>query len=159
MNKTDFFHFIRKSDDTQEVHCEDTQHYLNYFAKRDAGGRIFSWNWPAFFVGPIWMIYRKMYFYAFFYSALLIFFIPMTFVVLKSLKIFIPSENLEFVISILLHILFTIFANAIYYNFAERSITKGKKTSGTVSEIRAVLYYIMMYVFFVAAGILLIKIF
>ncbi len=31
------------------------------------GGKLFSFNWPAFWLGFVWLAYRKMYLYAFLY--------------------------------------------------------------------------------------------
>jgi len=41
-----------------------TDYFLQYFARRDAGGRFWSWNWPAFFVALLWSLYRKAWGFA-----------------------------------------------------------------------------------------------
>jgi len=41
-----------------------TDYFLQYFARRDAGGRFWSWNWPAFFVALFWSLYRKAWGFA-----------------------------------------------------------------------------------------------
>lgn len=40
--------------------------YLYNFAKFQQKGERFclTWHWPAFFFGPIWFLYRKLYFWA-----------------------------------------------------------------------------------------------
>ena len=51
-------------------------HYLNkfrFFGDEGATGFAVTWSWPAFFLGFIWMLYRKMYLWA-----LMAFFIAFT---------------------------------------------------------------------------------
>lgn len=38
-----------------------TEYYLPHFEKFETLNSFTSWNWPAFFVGCWWMLYRKMY--------------------------------------------------------------------------------------------------
>lgn len=35
--------------------------YARKWNAADATGKQHGWNWPAFLIGPIWIIYRKMY--------------------------------------------------------------------------------------------------
>ncbi|HZF16765.1 MAG TPA: pilin [Steroidobacteraceae bacterium] len=35
--------------------------YVPKFLRFDAGGSKQSWNWPAFFLGVVWMLYRRMW--------------------------------------------------------------------------------------------------
>ena len=41
----------------------NTPYYVDKFNHMKLQGKLTSWNWAAFFFGPIWMIYRKMYLY------------------------------------------------------------------------------------------------
>lgn len=40
-----------------------SEYYLPVFQALTAENRYTSWNWPAFFFGPYWLIHRKMYAY------------------------------------------------------------------------------------------------
>lgn len=40
-------------------------YYANAETKENPGDIFFHWNWAAFFFGPLWLAYRKSYFYAF----------------------------------------------------------------------------------------------
>jgi Tfp pilus assembly protein PilE len=42
-------------------------YYVPLFQRFDAGGSHVSWNWPAFFVTFLWLLYRRMYGYALIY--------------------------------------------------------------------------------------------
>src|SRR5688572_21213824 len=45
----------------------NTDYYAQRFARFASGGGFASWNWPAFFVPLLWMLYRKMWGVAAFY--------------------------------------------------------------------------------------------
>lgn len=44
---------------------KNTVYYLRAFAKRDAGGRFLTWNWPACLFGFYWALHRKLWGFAF----------------------------------------------------------------------------------------------
>jgi len=44
---------------------KNTDYYLRYFARRDAGGKFMSWNWPCALLQFWWALYRKCYGFAF----------------------------------------------------------------------------------------------
>lgn len=52
--------------------------FMPRFMMFERTGRKVSWNWAAFFFGPFWLAYRKMYKYALL-GLLLTFFIPLVF--------------------------------------------------------------------------------
>lgn len=54
ITREEFVSFIR----------DEADKYLTKFSKFYAGGQdkfAFTWHWPAFFLGPVWMAYRKLY--------------------------------------------------------------------------------------------------
>ncbi len=128
MNKTNFFHFIRKSDDTEKIYSKNTQFYLNYFTILDKGGSIFSWNWSAFFLTWAWMLYRKMF-------------------ILAAITLFCTVSIASFSLLgiLLIHIFFGIIGNAIYYKFTEHNLAKGIKTSGTMYKLPTIIISIVFY--------------
>ncbi|NPA16304.1 DUF2628 domain-containing protein [Persephonella sp.] len=42
---------------------KNADYYIQRFKKFEETGGALSWNWPAFFFGIVWMLYRKMYLY------------------------------------------------------------------------------------------------
>ncbi|MGA3085973.1 MAG: DUF2628 domain-containing protein [Thermodesulfobacteriota bacterium] len=87
-------------------------HYLSKFRSFFSGanyGFAVTWNWPAFFLGFIWMLYRKMYLWA-----LLAFFITFTPVALP-----------------LTMIGWGIVGNYLYYLHGRKKILEYKSRQGT----------------------------
>jgi hypothetical protein len=82
-----------------------------------------SWNWPAFFFGGIWALYRKMYWWFFIACIVNIFFISFYKAVSKGdwfqlVTVFFFSECVN--------IAFAIFANSLYQKNLRKKITKAK---------------------------------
>ncbi|WP_457638579.1 DUF2628 domain-containing protein, partial [Persephonella sp.] len=53
---------------------KNADYHIEKFKKFEETGGALSWNWAAFFLGIVWMLYRKMYLYgvlAFLFSMLL----------------------------------------------------------------------------------------
>ncbi len=42
---------------------QKAEYYLPRFRRMAKNGKHSSWNWAAFFFGPLWLLYRKMYAY------------------------------------------------------------------------------------------------
>lgn len=40
---------------------QKSSYYLPRFRRMSRNGKNLSWNWAAFFFGPLWLLYRKMY--------------------------------------------------------------------------------------------------
>ena len=94
-------------------------YYLPKFNKYDAGGSKASWNWPAFFVTLYWLLYRKMWLYAFLY-----FFASIPF---SIIDLFIPDGSLLSTVLWLAYlvgifIILPIYANSIYHNHVRNKI-------------------------------------
>lgn len=76
-----------------------------YYVK--ARHRIKKWNWAAFFLGNLWLLYRKMYLFGFSYllfSYLIDFFLPESYIIL------------------IIGIIFGFIGNSIYLKFVEKKI-------------------------------------
>lgn len=71
--------------------------YLQKWRDMDLKKTLLSWNWPAFFLGPSWLAYRKMY-----SSAFLLFAIDSTLVL--SVAILPVSADTQLAISIIIWI-------------------------------------------------------
>ncbi|MEO7430733.1 MAG: DUF2628 domain-containing protein, partial [Dokdonella sp.] len=87
--------------------------YLRSWGIEGSGGH--AWNWPAFFLGPSWLLYRKMYGYAFAWLA---------FAVVESLieSRLDVSTVLSWAISIAVNVLIATAGNALYRKHFERAI-------------------------------------
>ena len=81
------------------------QYYIDAFERLDAVGKN-TWNWAAFFLGPCWMAYRKMYAYSF---------------LALMFDFFVPYLGFSFIVNILLGI----FGNALYYRVVKNRIVNG----------------------------------
>ena len=68
---------------------KNLDYYLRRFERFASSGGSASWNWPAFFVPLIWMLYRKMWVYALVY----LFLLPIaSFAVFIALFLVLPAE-------------------------------------------------------------------
>ncbi len=96
---------------------EQTDYYLNRFASFDAWGGGFypSWNWAAFFFGPCWVQYRKLY--GLFWVLLLIFLLGLI-AISRSLEIL----GITFYVACLIGL--GAYANAFYYRRTKKIIAK-----------------------------------
>ncbi len=96
---------------------KNADYYLQKFEYFEKTGSSISWNWAAFGFGIFWMVYRKMYLYAF----LALIFILFLNVLEVSLHF---SPLLSFFLSIWLWIGFGLFGNYIYYIFVKNKVTE-----------------------------------
>ena len=46
---------------------KNAAYYAKHFERFKSQQSAVSWNWPAFFVTAVWLLYRKMWLYAFGY--------------------------------------------------------------------------------------------
>ena len=94
---------------------KNAEYYLAKFEVFEKTGSALSWNWAAFGFGIFWMVYRKMYLYAFL-SILLMFF-------LKAIEVYLRlSPVLSFFLSLWLWVGFGLFGNYLYYLHVKRKV-------------------------------------
>ena len=95
-------------------------YYLNYFARAEARGYPpISWNWPVFFLGWLWLLYRRLYRWA-----SIFFFFPYAVWLLASLVRPLLGDGLTTTVVIVLVLGFQavympLKANGIYYQHAK----------------------------------------
>lgn len=77
-----------------------------------------GWNWPAFFFGGIWALYRKMYGWFFAWLGLAI--------ILKLLNVVVVPE-LSFLVAVLAWIGFAVFADALYLDHCRRLLARAEQ--------------------------------
>lgn len=82
-NDKEIFDLV-KSSPTEEIHKpkKSTKYYLESFKKITKG--IFVFNLPAFLFGTFWLIYRKMYLFAFFFFVASVF-LPVPYIIVASI--------------------------------------------------------------------------
>ena len=105
----------------------NTEYYVSRFKRFDEQGMKASWNWPSFFVSFYWLLYRKMWGWAFLYfllPLLLIFgFVLLSGVWEDALLLYYPTYIAA------TFLLFPMYANAIYYKHAKGKISKAQASS------------------------------
>lgn len=99
-------------------------YYLERFRQIERGGGA-SWHWPAFFVTSGWLLYRKMWFYAFAYIILL----PVVLTIAFAALGFMIGQTLadlafQLVYLGIAFIAMPMIANRLYLKHAKRRIAK-----------------------------------
>jgi type IV pilus assembly protein PilA len=102
---------------------QKVDYYVPKFERFDAGGSLLSWNWPAFFVTFLWLLYRRMYGLAVGYFFLL----PFLFAVVLTVLVGTLGPNLGMIVywPIALAAYFVVvpmFANAVYHWHVKRRL-------------------------------------
>lgn len=116
-------------------------YYVPRFLKFDtAGDSRVSWNWPAFFVTFIWMLYRRMFGYALAYFFVLpIALYLVGFALVAALGPFAGIASYYAVALGVIFILVPMFANALYHRCVKRKIAKkaaaGPATKDLINEL------------------------
>lgn len=112
-----------------------TTYYLAYFERADTRGYApLSWNWPAFFLGIFWLLYRKQYQWA-----LIFFLFPNLAMAISYLPNLLGIEGIGNPIFLILvfgfmGVYIPLFANGLYYKWAKSKIEKSESgVSGEVS--------------------------
>jgi Tfp pilus assembly major pilin PilA len=104
---------------------EKANYYVPLFERFDAGGSRASWNWPAFFVTFFWMLYRRMYGYAFAYFLAL----PIVLAVCGVILTLTLGEQLGSLIYVVMAlgvswVAAPMFANALYHHHVRGRIAQ-----------------------------------
>ena len=108
---------ISKEEFAAFIGTHNTNYYLDCTDKMKNNNNFLSWNWACFFLGPYWLLYRKLY-------AVTAIFI----VVNISFSLLIPGF-----FSLIIRIVLTMFANAIYLNHSVRKIRTVKTIIANLS--------------------------
>lgn len=109
------------------IGVRNQDYYLRCFARFDAAGKTgVTWNWSACLASLNWLVFRKMWGLALWYVSLLITFALLIFGIGKL--VFNYSEMTEMGLGVLFVLMIFVppglYANAAYYRFCERRITK-----------------------------------
>lgn len=84
-----------------------------------------SWNWPAFFLGPIWAFYRKMKLLGLLYL-LAMFAVDFFSAFIYELVGSSPSILFKWFCLLVIEVFFAVYANYFYFRFVKKKITKIK---------------------------------
>ena len=107
---------------------KNSHYYLKQFEllENDRKKYKVSWNWAAFFAGPLWALYRKMYVWCL-----------VIFILNKLLGTLGGDASLLFNILILIvpNMVFALYANVLYRNHLCVKISKAIKINKTDSEL------------------------
>jgi type IV pilus assembly protein PilA len=102
-------------------------YYRRRFERFAAGRGFASWNWPAFFVPLVWMLYRKMWLYALAYFFVMpVAFYVLAFVLFLALPPTSAGLTLLVVELAIAFVLIPMYANALYYKVVRARIEDSK---------------------------------
>lgn len=112
---------------------KNADYYARQFERIERQGSAASWNWPAFFITSIWLLYRKMWLNAFLYWLVLPFLLGVVAALVMSF-VGVNAGNLVyygsyFLISL---VLMPMLANFLYYRHAQKKLEKVAATAVSV---------------------------
>lgn len=105
---------------------ENSKYYVRQFSRiSEKGGFAVSWNWPAFFFGVFWFVYRGMYLYA------VLAFVAWIPVQSLSLLVLGESEAVYWGTTLAVMVVMGAVANALYLRHVNQRIAReaGKQAS------------------------------
>lgn len=100
-------------------------YYLTKFERYDqkGSGLRMSWNWPAFFFGYLWALYRKMYGWFFAYMGIVVLAVILD---ASGYLDFTRVPGLAIIATIPVWIIFSVYANSLYYKSIKRKIANAQ---------------------------------
>jgi type IV pilus assembly protein PilA len=105
----------------------NTAYYLPKFERFASGGGYASWNWPAFFVPLLWMLYRKMWLWAALYFFATPFVLGFVFAILFLVLPETTAAAVGWIIWLgFLFVVLPMYANALYYHTCRGRIAEAK---------------------------------
>lgn len=123
ITRDQFYQCVKSTDDNHSTITSATLYYMNVYDKHPHGGFFAKWNWAAFFFGPLWMVYRRMYLY--------------TFILIMlggvGLKVNFLSLNLDFLGGyrwLPEGLILGFLGNALYMNFVKNKILRHQSLKG-----------------------------
>ncbi len=130
--KQDYFRIIHKYTESEEKISSSTQYYLKIFEKFGNKYFFIQWNWAAFFFGPYWMLYRRVYGL----GIALLAFINIMMHLYEFKEVVFPESGryyhgLFFVFGIMWVCYFGLFGNAIYFRSLRKRIAREESFGGT----------------------------
>ena len=115
---TQFYEADVIDEDVKNLIGTKQEFYVPKFSQMKQLNKKMTWNWPAFFIGPVWLFYRKMYNYG---------------LALMLLNIVVDSI-MPAAISIAVAAVVGAFANYIYMDYLEKQSLQMKSMTETTKE-------------------------
>ncbi len=163
LKRTTFFRLVKESTETQSTMGRATRYYLDTYDQFSNQKKWFpSWNWASFLSALfgtelVWLVYRRMYFYAATYFFVLFALTNLGFVALYFLNknlspeiknfllqkfsdkdfLFFSLKMILWLIKLPIILLFGVFGNALYFKFLEKEATKKYLPKSGVSMLAA----------------------
>lgn len=107
--------------DIKDFTHKNSDYYIYKFENMKRFNNTVTWNWPAFFIGYLWFIYRKMYL-----AAAIIFF---------GLPIISLIPVIGFLVSLASPFLLGMFANKVYYEHMQKNIREVENLQGESKSV------------------------
>jgi hypothetical protein len=106
---------------------KNSQKYKKIFSIMGQNNKYSSWNLPAIFLTPFWLVYRRMYkeFFVFFMIN-----------IIMDIILGLTGEGLIFIIKLIVLVFFGINATFLYKVKAERKIKMWRKKQKTKEELK-----------------------
>lgn len=92
------------------IGSNNTNYYLKYVNKMHSNSKFTSWNWPCFFLGSYWLLYRKVYS------------LGVILIALNFMSSLIFDSGIPAILALTIRIILTLFANTIYLNTCKHKI-------------------------------------
>jgi hypothetical protein len=106
----------------------NTAYYLERFDRFAAGRGFASWNWPAFFVPFLWMLYRKMWGVAAFYFLATPFLLGLLFAILLAVLPEPTAAAVGWIVYLAaVFVVLPMYANALYYRTVQGRVAEAKR--------------------------------
>ncbi len=108
---------------------KNADYYIEKFKKFEESGGALSWNWAAFFLGLLWVFYRKMYLYG-----------AVIFLGIILIGVFVAAGSnqiLSIGIQLWLWIGFGAFGNYLYYIFVKKTVSDIQSQAKNEKELIA----------------------
>ncbi|MDQ7056660.1 MAG: DUF2628 domain-containing protein [Persephonella sp.] len=106
---------------------KNADYYIEKFKKFEESGGALSWNWAAFFLGLLWVFYRKMYLY----GAIIL----LGIFLIGALTAVGSNPLLSIGIQLWLWIGFGAFGNYLYYTFVKKKVSYIQSQSKNEKEM------------------------
>jgi len=152
-----FFNLIKQPHETYESMGPFTSYYLTIYDQHEEKPWFLSWNWACFFSSffgaeILWLLYRRMYLFAFLISILgrgLYEFISFKVMILgNTLAGPLLAKSINWVFRLGFTFGFTVIANALYFYFLNKKVAQNVKTKGTDPFTPIIIFMIHAYVIF-----------
>jgi hypothetical protein len=157
-----FFNLIKQPQETYEFMGPFTSYYLKiydqYYGLDDEKPWFLSWNWACFFSSffgaeILWLLYRRMYIFAFLISVLgrgLYGLLEFKLMILgNSMAGPILAKSINWVFRLGFTFGFTVIGNALYFYFLTKKVEKNITKKGTDPFTPIIIFMVHAYIIFV----------